>query len=116
MMIWTSFCGVFRHGPQQAHILEGSGDEFVGRRGRRFLMTWLRVCLLAAAAAFAAAVGSGIGVADPGPDIDVPPPPSMPQVDIPGIYDPGAINPNISVSVPQVGCDDPLVAAASVGC
>ena len=30
-----------------------------------------------------------------------------PQVDIPGIYDPGAINPNISVSVPQVGCDDP---------
>lgn len=117
-MSWTSFCGVFRHGTARSRSISLGHSANTGRRpGReKVVMAWLRVCLVAAAAAVGAAMGSGISVADPGPDIDVPAPPSIPQVNIPGIYDPDAINPNISVSVPQVGCDDPLVAAASVGC
>ncbi|MCB0931313.1 MAG: hypothetical protein KDB71_05370 [Mycobacterium sp.] len=79
-------------------------------------MTGLRIGLVAAGVMVGAAVCSGIAAADPGPDINVPPPPSIPQIDIPGIDDPGSISPNISVTVPQVGCDDPMVAAASVGC
>lgn len=76
-------------------------------------MSWLRTGFIACIVGVATVFAPAIAHAD---DIDVPAPPPIPQIDIPGVYDPGAINPNISVTVPQVGCDDPQTASAMVGC